>query len=68
MKNLYEINLELKEEYLKLIDEILKMFFSLIFLVLLEPVKKYNAISLLSYNIIGTLFYNLIFKNIILFK
>jgi len=68
MKNLYEINLELKEEYLKLIDEILKMFFSLIFLVLLEPVKKYNAISLLSYNIVGTLFYNLIFKNIILFK
>jgi hypothetical protein len=68
MKNLYEINLDLEPEYLKLIDEILKMFFSLIFLVLLEPVKKYNAISLLSYNIVGTLFYNLIFKNIILFK
>ena len=68
MKNLYEINLGLEEEYLKLIDEILKMFFSLIFLVLLEPIKKYNAISLLSYNIVGTLFYNLIFKNIITFK
>jgi len=68
MKNLYEIDLGLEEEYLKLIDEILKIFFSLIFLVLLEPVKKYNAISLLSYNIVGTLFYNLIFKNIILFK
>jgi hypothetical protein len=68
MKNLYEINLGLEPEYLKLIDEVLKMFFSLIFLVLLEPVNKYNAISLLSYNIVGTLFYNLIFKNIILFK
>ena len=68
MKNLYEINLGLEPEYLKLIDEVLKMFFSLIFLVLLEPVKKYNAFYLLSYNIVGTLFYNLIFKNIILFK
>jgi hypothetical protein len=68
MNKLYEINLGLEPEYLNLIDELLKMFFSLIFLVLLEPVKKYNAISLLSYNIVGTLFYNLIFKNIILFK
>ena len=31
MKNLYEINLGLEPEYLKLIDEVLKMFFSLIF-------------------------------------
>jgi|ETNmetMinimDraft_8_1059916.scaffolds.fasta_scaffold86349_1 hypothetical protein len=68
MNKLYEIDLGLEPEYIKLIDELLKMFFSLIFLVLLEPVKKYNAISLISYNIVGTLFYNLIFKNVIIFK
>tara|TARA_B110000285_G_C14984157_1_gene542952 strand:- start:374 stop:580 length:207 start_codon:yes stop_codon:yes gene_type:complete len=68
MKYLYEINLGLDEEYLNIIDELLKIFFSLIFLVLLEPVKKYNAVSLLSYNIVGTLFYNLIFKTIISLK
>ena len=68
MNKLYEIDLGLEPEYLKLIDELLKMFFSLIFLVLLEPVKKYNAMSLLSYNIVGSLFYNLIFKTIISLK
>jgi len=68
MKYLYEINLGLDEEYLNIVDELLKIFFSLIFLVLLEPIKSYNALSLLSYNIVGNLFYNLIFKTIISLK
>lgn len=68
MKNLYQFDLGLDEDYLKLIDELLKVFFSFIFLILLEPIKKYSALSLLSYNIIGNIFYNLIFKKIISFK
>ncbi|SUZ91044.1 uncharacterized protein METZ01_LOCUS43898 [marine metagenome] len=68
MKNLYQIDLGLDEDYLKLIDELLKIFFGFIFLILLEPIKKYSALSLLCYNIVGTIFYNLIFKNIVSFK
>jgi|TARA_B100001971_G_scaffold15258_1_gene11981 hypothetical protein len=68
MNNLYQIDLGLDEDYLKLIDELLKVFFGFIFLILLEPIKKYSALSLLSYNIVGTIFYNLIFKNIVSFK
>ena len=68
MKNLYQIDIGLDKEYLKLIDELLKVFFSFIFLILLEPIKRYSALSLFSYNIVGTIFYNLIFKNIVSFK
>ena len=67
MKNLYQFDLGLDEDYLKLIDELLKIFFSFIFLILLEPIKKYSALSLLSYNIVGNIFYNLVFKKIISF-
>jgi hypothetical protein len=65
MDPLYTINSGLNSEYLKIIDEIFKLFFSMIFMIMLEPIKKFNSITFLAYQLIGSLFYNLIFKNII---
>lgn len=65
MESLYNLDLKLNEEYLLIIDNLLKVFFSYIFLILIEGNSKINAITLLTYNLVGVLFYNLVFKKII---
>jgi len=67
MESLYNLDLKLNKEYLVILDNILKVFFSYIFLILIEG-NKVNAVSLLAYNLVGVLFYNLVFKKIVNFQ
>ena len=68
MESLYNLDLKLNKEYLVILDNILKVFFSYIFLILIEGNSKINAISLLVYNLVGVLFYNLVFRKIVNFQ
>jgi len=68
MESLYNLDLKLNKEYLVILDNILKVFFSYIFLILIEGNSKINAVSLLAYNLVGVLFYNLVFKKIVNFQ
>ena len=64
----FELTLNIDQEYKKIIDQYLFILTSLIFMILLEPVDEFNAITLLLYNILGMIFYNLVVKQIILIK
>ena len=68
MESLYNLDLKLNKEYLVILDNILKVFFSYIFLILIEGNSKVNVVSLLAYNLVGVLFYNLVFKKIVNFQ
>jgi len=65
---LFEIALDIDETYKKIIEQYLFLLCSFIFMILLEPTNKITAISLLCYNVLGMLFYELVLKQIILFK
>lgn len=68
MESLYKINLNLEKEYLILIDKLLNIIFSYIFLILLEKNKDIKPLSFLIYILAGNLFYDLVFKRIISFE
>ena len=65
---LFEIALDINETYKKIIEQYLFLLCSFIFMIFLEPANKITAISLLCYNLLGMLFYELVLKQIILFK
>ena len=62
---LFELNLDVDTEYKKMIEQYLFILCSLIFMIALEPVDKFNAVSFLFYNILGMVFYNLVLKQIV---
>ena len=62
---LFQLNLDIDTEYKKMIEQYLFILCSLIFMIALEPVEKFNAVSFLFYNILGMVFYNLVLKQII---
>jgi len=68
MDSLYKFQLNLDEEYLSILNHIIKGFFSYVFLILIEGNTNVNAVTLLIYNLVGILFYNLVFKKIIIFE
>ena len=65
---LFELNLDIDTEYKKMIEQYLFILCSLIFMIMLEPVEKFNAVSFLFYNILGMVFYNLVVKQVISFN
>jgi len=62
---LFNLNLNIDAEYKKIIEQYLFILCSLIFMIALEPVDKFNAVSFLFYNILGMVFYNLVLKQIV---
>lgn len=68
MESLYNIDLNLEGEYIDMIEHLLKIIFSYIFLLIVEGNIKPDIFSLLSYSVVGNLFYHLVFKKIINFK
>ena len=62
---LFQLNLDIDTEYKKMIEQYLFILCSLIFMIALEPVEKFNAVSFLFYNILGMVFYNLVLKQIV---
>lgn len=62
---LFQLDLDIDETYKTIIDQYLFILCSLIFLIMLEPVDKFNGVTFLFYNILGILFYNLVVKQII---
>jgi len=65
---LFEIALDIDETYKKIIQQYLFLLCSFIFMIILEPANKVTALSLLFYSILGMLFYELVLKQIIIFK
>ena len=65
---LFEIALDIDESYKRIIDQYFFILCSLVFMLILEPLKSITTLSLLFYNILGMLFYELVFKQIILFS
>lgn len=68
MESLYKLNFNINEEYLLIIDNIFKILFSYIFLILIEGNTNVNALTLLTYNLVGVLFYQLVFKKLIIIQ
>ena len=65
---LFEIVLNLNESYKRIIDQYLFIVCSLIFMIILEPMDKLTSVSLLFYNVLGMLFYELVLKQIVQIK
>ena len=65
---LFEINLAIDPVYKQIIEQYLMILSAFIFMVLLEPLEKFNAISFMFYIILGMLFYNLVLREVIAFK
>lgn len=68
MESLYKIDLNLEKEYIDIIEQLLKIIFSYIFLLLVEGNIKPDVLSLLTYTLVGNLFYHLVFKKIIILE
>ena len=62
---LFDLYLDIADEYKQIIEQYLFILSSIIFFIMLEPTDKFNAISFLFYNILGMLFHNLVLKQII---
>lgn len=62
---LFDLNLNIDDTYKKIIEQYLMILCAFIFMILLEPLNKFNAISLMFYIILGMLFYNLVLTQII---
>lgn len=68
MESLYKLDLKLEKEYVNMIEKLLKIIFSYIFLILVEGNIKPDVFSLLTYSLVGHLFYDLVFQKIIIFE
>lgn len=68
MISLYKLDLKLEKEYINILDQLLKILFSYIFIIIVEGNKSIDTFTLLTYNLLGLLFYNLVFKKIIIFE
>lgn len=66
--SLYKLDLKIEKEYINIIEQMLKVIFSYVFLLLIEGNVKVDAFSLLVYSLVGHLFYYLVFKKIIVFE
>ena len=66
--SLYKLDLKIEKEYIDIIEQLLKVIFSYVFLLLVEGNIKPDVFSLLTYSLVGHLFYNLVFKKIIIFE
>ena len=62
---LFELNLDIDKTYKSMIEQYLMILSSFIFLVMLEPLNQFNAISMMFYIILGMMFYHLIIKQVI---
>lgn len=65
---LFDIELAIDDTYKKMIEQYLMILCAFVFMVLLEPLEKFNAISFMFYIILGMMFYNLVLKQIISIK
>lgn len=68
MESLYKLDLKIEKEYIDIIEQLLKVVFSYVFLLLVEGNIRPDVFSLLAYSLVGHLFYNLVFKKIIIFE
>ena len=64
---LIEVVLDIDETYKRVINQYFFILFSLLFMLMLEPLNKITSLSLLFYNMLGMLFYELVFKQLINF-
>lgn len=68
MDSLYKLNLNINKEYIELIENLLKVFFTYIFLILVEGNIKPDVLTILVYSLLGHVFYQLVFKKLILLE
>ena len=66
--SLINIKLPVEEEYKKIVEQYVMILCSMLFMIILEPLNKFNSITFLMYNILGSLFYNLVFLKIVKFE
>lgn len=66
--SLIKIKLPVEEEYKKVVEQYVMIICSMLFMIILEPIRQFNSITFLMYNILGSLFYNLVFKKIVTFE
>jgi hypothetical protein len=65
---LFQLKLDIDEIYINIIEQYLMILCAFIFMILLEPLNKFNTLSMMFYTILGMLFYNLVVKQVISFR
>ena len=66
--SLFNLKLDLDETYINIIEQYLMILSAFVFMILLEPLNNFNALSFMFYIILGMLFFNLVLKQIISFR
>jgi hypothetical protein len=66
--SLINIKLPIEEEYKKIVEQYVMIICSMLFMIILEPTNQFNSITFMLYNILGMLFFHLVFKKIVTFE
>ena len=65
---LFELVLDIPQAYKDMINQYLALISTYLFMIILEPLDKFNVVSMLFYNLLGMLFYNLVIKELVVIK
>ena len=65
---LFELVLDIPQTYKDMVNQYFALISTYLFMIILEPVDKFNVVSMLFYNLLGMLFSNLDVKEIIVIK
>ena len=65
---LFELNLDVPQTYKDMVNQYFALISTYLFMIILEPLDKFNVVSMLFYNLLGMLFYNLVVKEIIVIR
>ena len=65
---IFELELDIPQNYKEMVNQYFALISTYLFMIILEPLDKFNVVSMLFYNLLGMLFYNLVVKEIIIIK